>query len=205
MDGLETTRRIRAWEATEGRRRIPILAVTANAMAGDRERCLEAGMDEFLSKPVALEDLGRVIQAHLALAPGVTPIPSGGRPEAVPLVTARATDDVGAVDPQRFAAFVADVGDDAIARSVVETFLRELAPRREAIVAAVHDGDHDARIRTAHVLRSAASLLGATGLAEVCHRIEHGLPGPELHAAVSELDEALPRSAAELGQLVAIL
>ncbi|MEM7309479.1 MAG: response regulator [Planctomycetota bacterium] len=63
MDGYEATRRIRALESDE--RRTPIIALTANALAGDRDRCLEAGMDDYLSKPVRKEDLQRAIEAWL--------------------------------------------------------------------------------------------------------------------------------------------
>jgi len=59
MDGYEATRRIREWEADEGRARLHIIALTANVMKGDRERCLEAGMDDYVSKPVRPEDLLR--------------------------------------------------------------------------------------------------------------------------------------------------
>ncbi len=64
MDGLEATIQIRRWEA--GRRHTPIVALTANAMVGDRERCLAAGMDDYLAKPVRREDLWAVIQRWAA-------------------------------------------------------------------------------------------------------------------------------------------
>ncbi|CAG0978503.1 two-component system, sensor histidine kinase and response regulator [Myxococcaceae bacterium] len=64
LDGLEATRRIRAAEAAG--RRIPIIAMTANALQGDRERCLEAGMDDYLTKPVRPDELGSLLARWLA-------------------------------------------------------------------------------------------------------------------------------------------
>lgn len=65
MDGLEATRRIRAPGSTALDRRVPIVALTAHALRGDRERCLEAGMDEYLAKPVAIDALADVIDAAI--------------------------------------------------------------------------------------------------------------------------------------------
>lgn len=64
MDGFAATREIRSWEATDGVPRIPVIAVTANALKGDPERCLEAGMDDYLSKPLGLEDLERALSRN---------------------------------------------------------------------------------------------------------------------------------------------
>lgn len=64
MDGLEATRRIREQEEGTGRR-IPIIALTANAFPGDRERCLDAGMDGYLSKPVRSDDLLALLRHYL--------------------------------------------------------------------------------------------------------------------------------------------
>src|SRR5450830_536308 len=64
MDGFETTRRIRRNEQASGRH-IPIIAMTANTMKGDRERCLEAGMDDYLSKPILREQLDAVLAGHI--------------------------------------------------------------------------------------------------------------------------------------------
>ena len=63
IDGYETTRRLRVGE--EGSRRTVVIAVTAHAMAGERERCLEAGMDDYLAKPYRTEDLGALIDRWL--------------------------------------------------------------------------------------------------------------------------------------------
>jgi CheY-like chemotaxis protein len=64
MDGLEATRQIRGDEAANGRRRLPIVALTGNAYAADRERCLAAGMDDFLTKPLRRDKLLETIQRH---------------------------------------------------------------------------------------------------------------------------------------------
>ncbi len=70
MDGLEATRRIRAEEPGRGGGRIPIIAMTANAMTGDRELCLDAGMDGYISKPVKPEALDREIERVMRGKPG---------------------------------------------------------------------------------------------------------------------------------------
>ncbi|KAA3621168.1 MAG: response regulator [Proteobacteria bacterium] len=70
MDGLEATRRIRNQEQEQGRRRCAVLALTANAMSGDRERCLQAGMNDYLSKPLKREVLAQKVRYWLMNNPG---------------------------------------------------------------------------------------------------------------------------------------
>ena len=66
LDGFETTRALRAWEQEEGRPRTHIIAMTANAMAQDREQCLAAGMDDFVSKPVSARALAEAVERFVA-------------------------------------------------------------------------------------------------------------------------------------------
>ena len=70
MDGFEATRRIR--ERPDGAARIPIVALTANAMEGDRERCLEAGMDDYLAKPIQLASLRTLLETWIPRARATT-------------------------------------------------------------------------------------------------------------------------------------
>jgi CheY-like chemotaxis protein len=81
LDGYEATRAIREWEHATGGRRIPIIAMTANALAGDRARCLESGMDDHVAKPFKRDALGATLTKWLHPAPapptaGLTPIRS---------------------------------------------------------------------------------------------------------------------------------
>jgi len=69
MDGLEATRRIRQREADNGRSRLPIIALTANATEHDRRACLNAGMDDFIAKPFRNDDILLVLQRQLAATP----------------------------------------------------------------------------------------------------------------------------------------
>ena len=80
LDGLEATREQRRREAIDRTVRVPVVALTANAMAGDRERCLEAGMDEHLPKPIRMEALVEILKRFLPPATGLPiPRPSTGR------------------------------------------------------------------------------------------------------------------------------
>jgi CheY-like chemotaxis protein len=75
LDGLEATRRLRAREAQDGLQHLPVVAMTAHALDGDRDKCLEAGMDDYLSKPVQLGELERLVRRWSTGAPG-----EGGAP-----------------------------------------------------------------------------------------------------------------------------
>jgi CheY-like chemotaxis protein len=75
MDGLSATRAIRAWEHQHGKSRVPILALTAGAFEQDRQNCLDAGMDAFLTKPVMMNELSQVIGRYLvASSEGSVPV-----------------------------------------------------------------------------------------------------------------------------------
>ena len=65
IDGFEATRQVRVWEGEQGRRHMPVIGITAHAMAGDRERCIAAGMDDYLSKPFHPDEFQNKIAAML--------------------------------------------------------------------------------------------------------------------------------------------
>ena len=124
MDGYEATTAIRAHEANGGTH-VPIIAMTAYAMLDDRERCLQAGMDDYIRKPVKAEILQAIVQQWGRPAPG-----SARMPEAEPQLSAPAADSLS--PPLKGPALIAlyDLGDEpepAFLPSLTETFLQDAA------------------------------------------------------------------------------
>jgi two-component system sensor histidine kinase/response regulator len=154
MDGFEATAAIRAREATTGRR-TPVIALTAHALKGDRERCLEAGMDAYVTKPVEPAELGRAIAALL---------PDAVILDEAPPEVARA--------PSKAEALVF-VGDDAhLLGELAQIFLNDCPRLLSELREAVARGDIPALRRAAHTLKGAALNFGDGGVAESALRLE---------------------------------
>ncbi|MCE9607494.1 MAG: PAS domain S-box protein [Planctomycetia bacterium] len=148
MDGWETTRAIRAAEAGS-LEHLPIVAMTAHAMKGDRERCLEAGMDDYVSKPIDTAELLRVIQA-------VAPVQ-----KTVPKTVASEEQQAKKHSAERAAALERLGGDEALLTEILG-MMREGIPRRLAeIREALADDDASTLYRAAH------SLKGSLGYVDV--------------------------------------
>jgi len=162
IDGLETTRRLRAME-TDGSHRI-VIGVTASAMAADRSACSEAGMDDFLAKPVGLAELGETLQrwiGELQVMAAGDPAPSAAPADAGEIVDRSVLDQlVDELSPE-------------MVQQLVRTYLGELDRRREMVIAAAAAGELDGARRVAHTLKASSQLLGATELGEACRALEH--------------------------------
>ncbi|PWB76970.1 MAG: hybrid sensor histidine kinase/response regulator [Candidatus Methylomirabilota bacterium] len=176
MDGIAATAAIRARERTTGAR-VPILALTAHAMSGDRERCLAAGMDEYLSKPLQAQALYGAIARLCASAPD--PRRDETRAEAIG-GEAAATDCVFGLTASierdsgfdREAALRLVEGDLPLLQRVIGVFV-ESAPRRmQEIGAAVDRADGQALAAAAHALKGAVGLFGARAVVETLWRLE---------------------------------
>ena len=187
MDGLEATRRIRAIERW---REIPIIAMTAHAMSGDRERCLAAGMDAYLSKPVNSAELFSILDSYLGSAKLART--AGAPTPAVPEpIDPRIRDEVCEGDP-------ALVGD------VVNLFLQLAPERMDKLQRALTAGQCDLVAAEASVIRQSAQRIAATPIADRARRIAEAA-GRQDQAAMrhsllllrSELDR-LKRHAGEL-------
>ena len=151
LDGYEATRRIRAREEATGAARVPIVAMTAHAMTGDRERCLACGMDDYLAKPLRADELDAVLARWLP--------PSGDG------------DDGDTIDEERFGELERDFPPEVV-REVVGSFLNTTGELVDEIVAAARGGDAAAAAEVAHRLRGGCLAVGAGALTRACSALE---------------------------------
>ena len=176
MDGLESTRRIRADEAATGRKRTPVIAMTASVLERDREATREAGMDGFTTKPVDVA----VLTQELARVLGMP----AGAPQLAP-----------AAGPARGMVLNAEKGIARWAgqREAYQRALRRFAHDYEGaereLRSALAAGQHAACAALAHRLRGAAANLGMEQLADALWRLETGLQAPDGRAALPDLLE----------------
>ena len=168
MNGLDATGAIRAGEQATGRH-LPIVAMTAHAMAGDRERCLAAGMDEYLTKPIRAEALISHVERF---AMGAQPISS-----AAPSPAFNFDDTLQRVD-----------GDLDLLAEIAELFLAEAPAMLADITAAVAAGDALEVSRTAHRLKGSILTFGAPNAAGAALRLEQNGRLGDLTTAQADVD-----------------
>jgi CheY-like chemotaxis protein len=183
MDGLEATRRIlERWSEGE---RPWIVAMTAEAMQGDRERCLEAGMDDYLTKPIRVEELVAAIERtpDRGGAAAVSAAPSGDALAALD----------GSVDPAVLQRLIQSMGgDEAFVAEIIDEFLSDSLGLVASARAALETEDAAEVRRAAHTLKSNAATFGAHGLAERSRALEEAskdgvlVDGDELLASIAE-------------------
>ncbi|SBV56947.1 hybrid sensor histidine kinase/response regulator [Xanthomonas graminis] len=200
LDGYAATRQWRQSEAAAGRPRLPIVAMTANAMAGDRQRCLEAGMDDYLSKPVNRALLTACLQrwlphraahaapAALALATDVETEATTPATAAAPTPSSSAAPAVGAVEPApalpptplpvldiAVLDELREVAGNATTAQIVELFLGDAPQLIQRMEQACAIPQLDPLRDAAHTLKSSAANVGALALSAAAARIEAGV------------------------------
>ena len=168
MDGFEAARRVRAWEQSEpGSRAVPIIALTANALAGDREACLAAGMNDYVTKPITRATLAKALARHLP-ALGTPGLPAGSETATASEVVAPDF-DASALEELTM---VADGSDSGFADELLDLFAQCEKATLDAIDQAVRDGKHSMVSGLVHKLKSSAAQVGAMAVSAEAERQE---------------------------------
>jgi signal transduction histidine kinase/ActR/RegA family two-component response regulator len=165
MDGVTATRQIRAREAEQGTPRLPIIAMTANAMHEDRDRCFAAGMDGYISKPVSLTTLQNELR-RLFADTGVVPVTS-------PAPTAATTAYDGTHGPifDRAAA-IAMMGDAELFEELATMYIADVPGYLRDLDAALAAADGDGLTRAAHTLKGLFATFAAAPGQTIAQRLE---------------------------------
>jgi len=182
MDGLEATRAIRCAEHGGTDRKIPIIAMTAHAMRGDREKFVAAGMDDYLAKPFSPSDLQALVEKWLGEG---NVQPDGGARVVRPSSDERGNANAPVFDEKALLARVS--GDHALAQSIVSAFLDDMPKRFAALTGALEISDLKCARQQAHTIKGAASAVGGCALAELALQLEESSSPSEMETAGSIL------------------
>ena len=184
MDGFEATAAIRQREAAErAEQRVPIIALTAGAVEGDRDKCLAAGMNDYLSKPFSIEQLEQVLRRWLPAVPAT----DAGEPH---------------IDPKVIESMlVLGGGGRELLTKMIGLFLQDAPRRLAAIREAMKRDDAHAVAGAAHAFKSSSANLGAAALSDMCKRLERQCREGAIATApslVAEIEAEYTQVAADL-------
>jgi len=184
MDGYEATKAIRDPRSTVRNHDVPIIAMTANAMKGDREKCLAVGMNDYVSKPVSPMELSAVLERWLVHNKDNTTVNEAEASED--------RESRGRVDNKVFdrAALLERLMDDEdLLADVLRGFISDTPGLITALKAAVEAGDAQGARRTAHTLKGSASNVSAIALMEAAKKAEDAARTEDIEKAGDCLDE----------------
>jgi CheY-like chemotaxis protein len=194
VDGYTATREIRRREGAA--RHTCVIGVTAHALAGDREECLRAGMDDYIAKPVMPEDLAAIIDkwvgianmsdsrakvAHSSSAAAASQSPESGQQAPLALVI----DEAVLAELREYQ----NPGEPDFVTELIGVFTEDLADRLAQINAGLQAGDANRVRHAAHALKGASGELGAQRMREICSRLELSAEAGSIATAPAMLRE----------------
>jgi signal transduction histidine kinase/CheY-like chemotaxis protein len=173
VDGFLATREIRRMESESGGARTPIIALTANALKGDREKCLAVGMDEYVTKPFTSDQLHSILSLYLQPAAAIESAEPATQTEAhvetgtisklEPALDSKVLDGLSRLQQP---------GAPSILRRVIDLYLESSRQLQGRLREAVASADVTLLRESAHALKSSSANVGALSLAELCRRLE---------------------------------
>ena len=194
MDGFEAAQAIRRAEGATGAR-LPIVAITANALQGDRDRCLAVGMDDYISKPIDAVKLAQLLTQWLPRKQPMLPTVQALMHQTLP---------IGSTAPAIDLTYLSDLvdGDDSVLNELLAAFLNYLQPLRANLAREVQTPG-PALKALLHELRGSSSNVGAKALAQVAARMEAILTSgdfTELGSMLEPIENELARAVEFIGQ-----
>ena len=198
MDGYETTAKIRDQQSLVLNHDIPIIAMTANAMAGDREKCIKAGMNDYLSKPVNPQTLAEMLEKWLPDDEADEKETSGSTDEPVETKSRAQNNKKKTVVPVfDEAAMMSRLMDDKdLAKIVIAGFIEDIPMQIETLKGCLDINDIASAERQAHTIKGAAANVGGEALREAAFKIEKAGKEedlPAMSAALPEMERQFTR------------
>jgi CheY-like chemotaxis protein len=177
MDGYEASRRIRSRDRRVPNPRIPIIAMTANALKGDREKCLAAGMDDYIAKPVQTDELSKTIEPWIKkILPGGQ-FPGTGCNKAI--IPGHSHQEIQKIFDERILLDIL-MDDRKMIRGILENFLEDMPGQIQELQIAVENGRFPEIQATAHSIKGVAANIGSNRFMRVAKEIEKAAKAEDL-------------------------
>lgn len=157
MDGLEATRAIRAFE--DGKKHTIIVAVTANAIQGDRERCLQSGMDDYLPKPIKQQDIELMITKWISASS-----------TAIEIMTKNSV-PAELIDPVRIEQIM-EIGDESLLTELFALYLGDINHYPSEILSGLQEGNFRSIYENSHKLKGSSANIGVETIRQACIKME---------------------------------
>ena len=199
LDGLSATRQIRTPESGVRNPFVPIIAMTAHAMRGDRETCLAAGMDDYLSKPATYNGLATMLEKWLPTELETEKPRTEAAPAQVPYPPDhRELPDFDAAD-----LMTRMMGDAKLSRRLVDSFLNDIPKRLAKLKQAIAVGEAEAACLETHTIKGASAVIGGRALNALAWKLERAARAGDLAVVAEQLPELEVRFARVQAALVA--
>jgi HPt (histidine-containing phosphotransfer) domain-containing protein len=190
MNGLEATQRIRSGQSAVLNPEVPIIAMTAHALQGDRERCLEAGMNDYITKPVSPQAISDILQRWLPAVASPDAVGSGySQAEVIKPENGKASGKTYSLVFNKAAFLHRFMGDEDVARLIIEVFQKDLPEQIQVMKDFLASGDAAGVQLQAHSIKGASANVSGDVLFALAYELEKCAKAGNLDAVRARLPE----------------